>query len=104
MCCASVVFQEQDYRYQCFVFLSFQSACESLQGEQAKIDELSDKAQDVAKDSGDGKVTSQASQLASRYQTALVNAKVRRTSAILAQAGCRLPTTRTFSPWISPWS
>ena len=38
---------------------------------------MSDKAQDVAKVSGDGRVTSQASQLASRYQAALVNAKVK---------------------------
>ena len=55
----------------------YQTANEKLLSEQAKIDELSDKAQDVAKVSGDGRVTSQASQISSRYQTALVNAKVK---------------------------
>ena len=40
------------------------------------IDDVTDRAQDVAKTSGDSRVSSQASQLASKYQAANVNAKV----------------------------
>ncbi len=63
---------------QCNIYddLPFQVAYENLQSQQAMIDDVTDRAQDVAKTSGDSRVSSQASQLASKYQAATVNAKV----------------------------
>ncbi len=43
---------------------------------------MTDRAQDVAKTSGDSRVSSQASQLASKYQAASVNAKVNNNSDV----------------------
>lgn len=49
---------------------------ENVAGHQADIDEMIDRAQVVARMAGDSRVSSQASQLASRYQTLTVNLKV----------------------------
>ena len=64
--------------------------CATLQALQAEIsehehdlDSLSDSAQDLMQVSADSRVVSQASQLATRYQTAVINSKVFQTDQIL---------------------
>jgi hypothetical protein len=61
-------------------FDKFQNFLQALQGEiaqhQRDLDLLSDSAQDLMQVSADSRVVSQASQLATRYQTATINSKV----------------------------
>lgn len=54
----------------------FQNIQEDIQAEQRNFDTMSDRAQVLARTSGDSRISSQASQLSTRYQTLLVNMKV----------------------------
>ena len=59
-----------------------QNLADDLTYSQADVDDMSDKAQTLAATSGDGRVVSQASQLAARYQARALDIKVT-TSSIL---------------------
>lgn len=54
-----------------------QTINDDLGSYQADLDEMLDQAQALARTSGDTRVTGQASQLSTRYQTFTLNVKVR---------------------------